>query len=95
MASPSDHLRVEDKDLLWTFQFSLTDNKKALTKFLLSVDWSVEQVRAKGHSCSTCSSLACVQQSRWYPVLSREPGWRLDLMRYELYYHPTQHMVAG
>jgi hypothetical protein len=63
VASPSDHLRVEDKDLLWTFQFSLTDNKKALTKFLLSVDWSVEQVRAQGHSCSTCSGLACIQQS--------------------------------
>jgi phosphatidylinositol 3-kinase len=43
VASPSDHLRIEDKDLLWTFRFSLTDNKKALTKFLLSVDWSVEQ----------------------------------------------------
>ena len=43
VASPSDHLRIEDKDLLWTFRFSLTDNRKALTKFLLSVDWSVEQ----------------------------------------------------
>eukprot|EP00952_Eustigmatos_sp_NYUAD-ZCMA_P011339 46102-Eustigmatos_ZCMA.PRE.1 len=43
VASPSDHLRIEDKDLLWTFRLSLTDNKKALTKFLLSVDWTVEQ----------------------------------------------------
>ena len=43
MADPLDHLKMEDKDLLWAFRFSLTDNKKALTKFLLSVDWAVEQ----------------------------------------------------
>lgn len=34
---------MEEKDLLWAFRHSLTDNRKALTKFLLSVDWSVEQ----------------------------------------------------
>ncbi|CAM9479394.1 unnamed protein product [Chrysoparadoxa australica] len=40
--SLSDHLRPEDKDLLWQFRYCLTDNKKAVTKFLLSVDWDVE-----------------------------------------------------
>ena len=30
------------KDLLWRFRFSLVDNRRALTKFLLAVDWSVE-----------------------------------------------------
>jgi phosphatidylinositol 3-kinase len=43
LGSPSAHLRMEDKDLLWAFRYSLTDNRKALTKFLLSVDWTVEQ----------------------------------------------------
>ena len=43
LGSPSDQLRMEEKDLLWAFRHSLTDNRKALTKFLLSVDWSVEQ----------------------------------------------------
>ena len=30
------------KDLLWRFRFTLVDNRRALTKFLVAVDWSVE-----------------------------------------------------
>jgi Phosphoinositide 3-kinase family, accessory domain (PIK domain) len=33
----------DERDLLWKFRHCLTDNRKALTKFLLCVDWSVEQ----------------------------------------------------
>jgi hypothetical protein len=40
--SPSHHLSTEEKDLLWKFRFSLVDNRRAVTKFLLAVDWSVE-----------------------------------------------------
>jgi len=40
--SPSHHPTREEKDLLWRFRFSLVDNRRALTKFLLAVDWSVE-----------------------------------------------------
>lgn len=29
-------------DLLWRFRFSLVDNRRALAKFLLAVDWTVE-----------------------------------------------------
>lgn len=29
-------------DILWRFRFSLVDNRRALTKFLLAVDWTVE-----------------------------------------------------
>lgn len=42
IASPSHHLSREEKDLIWRFRFSLVDNRKALTKFLLAVDWAVE-----------------------------------------------------
>lgn len=42
IASPSHHPSREEKDLLWRFRFSLVDNRKALTKFLLAVDWTVE-----------------------------------------------------
>jgi hypothetical protein len=42
IASPSHHPSREDKDLLWRFRFSLVDNRRALTKFLLAVDWTVE-----------------------------------------------------
>lgn len=40
--SPSHHPSREEKDLLWRFRFSLVDNRRALTKFLLAVDWMVE-----------------------------------------------------
>jgi hypothetical protein len=40
--SPSHHPNREEKDLLWRFRFSLVDNRRALTKFLLAVDWTVE-----------------------------------------------------
>jgi hypothetical protein len=42
IGSPSYHLSTEEKDLLWKFRFSLVDNRRALTKFLLAVDWSCE-----------------------------------------------------
>ncbi len=42
-----DHLRMEEKDLLWKFRHALTDNPKALTKFLLSVDWALESEMAQ------------------------------------------------
>jgi phosphatidylinositol 3-kinase len=40
--SPSHHPTREEKDLLWRFRFSLVDNRRALAKFLLAVDWSME-----------------------------------------------------
>jgi len=40
--SPSYHPSREEKDLLWRFRFSLVDNRRALTKFLLAVDWTVD-----------------------------------------------------
>lgn len=40
--SPSHHPTREEKDLLWRFRFSLVDNKRALAKFLVAVDWTVD-----------------------------------------------------
>lgn len=42
ISSPSHHPTTQEKDLLWRFRFSLVDNRRALTKFLLAVDWTVE-----------------------------------------------------
>jgi len=35
---------VDEKQLVWKFRFSLMSEKKALTKFVRSVDWSDNQV---------------------------------------------------
>eukprot|EP00003_Mantamonas_plastica_P029479 TRINITY_DN698_c1_g1_i1.p1 TRINITY_DN698_c1_g1~~TRINITY_DN698_c1_g1_i1.p1 ORF type:complete len:705 (+),score=236.36 TRINITY_DN698_c1_g1_i1:789-2903(+) len=37
---PTRDLTSEEKDLLWKFRFSLTREKKVLTKFLKCVDWN-------------------------------------------------------
>lgn len=40
---PNRPLTVEQKGLLWRFRFSLTSDRRALTRFLKSVDWADAQ----------------------------------------------------
>ncbi|GJN36589.1 hypothetical protein PR202_gb25465 [Eleusine coracana subsp. coracana] len=40
---PTRALEVDEKQLVWKFRFSLMSEKKALTKFVRSVDWSDNQ----------------------------------------------------
>eukprot|EP00877_Chromochloris_zofingiensis_P002248 jgi/Chrzof1/12023/Cz06g18140.t1 len=40
---PNKPLHADDRALLWRFRFSLTGDKRALTKFLKCVDWSDAQ----------------------------------------------------
>ena len=41
--APSNQLNSNEKDLLYMFRFTLTENKKALIKYLGSIDWDVEK----------------------------------------------------
>jgi len=40
IASPNKQMSIEAKELLWKFRFSLTDDQRAVTKFLRCVNWS-------------------------------------------------------
>ena len=40
ISSPNKRLSVEAKELLWKFRFSLTDDQRAVTKFLRCVNWN-------------------------------------------------------
>lgn len=42
-----NQLTPEEKDTIFIFRYSLTDNKRALTKLLLSIDWDVDKERAE------------------------------------------------
>lgn len=59
MWSPSTRpLRQDEQDLLWRYRYHLSREKKALTKFLRSVEWdNEEQVRA-----------ACDLLPKWAPI---------------------------
>ena len=41
--APGNNLTLKEKELLFRFRFCLKENKKALPKFLLSVDWTQEE----------------------------------------------------
>mmetsp|Transcript_6861 Transcript_6861/g.11418 ORF Transcript_6861/g.11418 Transcript_6861/m.11418 type:complete len:873 (+) Transcript_6861:547-3165(+) len=45
--APGDHMKTEEKDLLYRFRYVLTENKMALPKFLLCIDWSSESETAE------------------------------------------------
>jgi len=82
LASPSDHLRIEEKDLLWTFRHSLTDNRKALTKFLLSVDWSLEQeVEQVPALLEQWKMKTSVELSDALKLLGREKAFQHEIVR--------------
>jgi len=40
ISNPEKKLNGEQKELLWRFRYALTDDKRALTKFLRAVDWN-------------------------------------------------------
>ena len=48
---PTRTLEVDEKQLVWKFRFSLMSEKKALTKFVRSVDWSDNQVSKRTYIC--------------------------------------------
>tara|TARA_B110001452_G_scaffold69368_1_gene55954 strand:+ start:423 stop:2480 length:2058 start_codon:yes stop_codon:yes gene_type:complete len=58
LAPPTQRLREEERELMWKFRYSLTSEKKALTKLLKCVDW--------GDQRELHASLLLVQQ--WVPV---------------------------
>ena len=46
---PTHMLTADEKTLIWQFRYYLTLEKKALTKFLQSVDWSSKQEAEEAH----------------------------------------------
>lgn len=80
--SVGDHLKMEEKDLLWKFRHCLTDNKKALTKFLLSVDWSVEQEVAQIDGLlAQWHQRAPIDVSDALKLLGREKAFQAQVVR--------------
>ena len=43
MPAFGEQMGLVDKDLIFKYRYYLTENKKALTKYLMSVDWSHEE----------------------------------------------------
>ena len=75
-------LKYEEKDLLYRFRYFLTENKKALTKFLLSVDWSVDsEVAEVPILLSQWKAKAPIDISDALRLLGRERAFQAPMVR--------------
>jgi phosphatidylinositol 3-kinase len=72
LSSSNDSLKPDEKDLLWKFRYTLVENRKALVKFLLSVDWLDD---AEVNECKT------ELLERWY-VYKTQRRQRFSLCLY-------------
>lgn len=82
MANPNDVLRNEERDLLWKFRFTLTDDKRATTKFLLSVDWTdEEEVNQVTQLLKLWSEKAPIEIADALKLLGRQKEFQHDVVR--------------
>ncbi|CAN0029761.1 unnamed protein product, partial [Ectocarpus fasciculatus] len=82
VAGRQDHLSMEDKDLLWKFRYCLTDNKRALTKLLLSVDWGVDsEVAQVENLLAEWARRAPIDAPDALKLLGRERTFQAEVVR--------------
>jgi phosphatidylinositol 3-kinase len=76
------HLTSQEKDLLWKFRFSLVDNRQALTKFLLAVEWTVEsEVVQAAELLEQWRRRSPIEVSDALKLLGRNVAFQTDLVR--------------
>ena len=82
LARPSDYLTTEEKDLIWRFRFSLVDDKRALSKFLLSVDWrQANEVIQASELLNQWRKRAPIDITDSLKLLSGAEGFRRTIVR--------------
>jgi len=69
-------------DLLWRFRFSLVDNRRALTKFLLAVDWTVEgEVVQAAELLEQWRKRSPIQVTDALKLLGKQVAYQTNLVR--------------
>ena len=75
-------LQGEDRDLLYIFRYSLTDNKRALTKVLMSIDWDVtREVAEVGPLLDLWRSKAPIDLAEALKLLGKERAFQDERVR--------------
>jgi phosphatidylinositol 3-kinase len=68
--------------LLWRFRFSLVDNRRALTKFLLAVDWTVEsEVVQAAELLEQWKKLNPIEVTDALKLLGKQVAYQTNLVR--------------
>jgi hypothetical protein len=82
ISAPGTHLTNDEMDLLYKFRFTLTENKKALIKFLLSVNWNMESEVAELPSLLTqWKEKAPIEVADALKLLGRERAFEHPFVR--------------
>ena len=69
-------------DILYIFRYSLTDNKRALTKFLMSIDWDVpSEVSEVELLLPLWQQKAPIDVAEALKLLGKEPAFQNPLVR--------------
>ena len=77
-----DKLTGKEKDILYIFRYSLTDNKRALTKFLMSIDWDVpSEVSEVELLLPLWQQKAPIDVAEALKLLGKEPAFQNPLVR--------------
>lgn len=75
-------MTFEDMDLLYRFRYSLTENKRALTKFLMAIDWTNDQEVAELPLLLTkWKENAPIDVADALKLLGREKGYQHAIVR--------------
>ncbi|EEE68452.1 hypothetical protein OsJ_26836 [Oryza sativa Japonica Group] len=73
---PTRTLNVDEKQLLWKFRFYLTSEKKALVKFLLSVEWSdIQFMVIEIYRCANTNFSTIVTATEAKQAVALIPRW--------------------
>jgi hypothetical protein len=77
--SPSHSLTGAQKDLLWRFRFSLTHDKRALTKFIMCVKW--EDANETKQAAALLKRWESIDIASALRLLGREDEFKNELVR--------------
>lgn len=76
------NMSYEDKDLLYRFRYSLIENKKALTKFLMAIDWAdIAEVNELPQLLSLWKEKAPIDVADALKLLGRERAFEYPVIR--------------
>ena len=82
LSASRNHLSPSQRDLIFRFRYFLTDNKKALTKYLLSVNWDSEpEVNEVPVLLNLWSTKAPIDISDALKLLGREKAFQRSVVR--------------
>lgn len=79
---PGGRMEEDEREMLWKFRFSLVDSSAALPKFLLCVNWEIQQeVTQTVELLQQWEKRSTITITDAVKLLGSEPNYRKDIVR--------------